>query len=329
MDRSFVYSTGDDAMGIDLNCAQLLIRAKANGVSFERLATLGRQELHANRHELLSVLSRNNYKLSLELQRKLLDPTTVYAEDFFTLLGTKEIFAIDASDYEGSQLVHDMNNPIPEDLKSSFNVVLDGGTLEHVFNFPVAAGNCMSLVRIGGRFISLTMANNFCGHGFYQFSPELFFRLLSKENGYAMEVCIEWEAVHGSNFFDVPDPASIGNRIELTSRSGTYMFVQALRLAELQSQYVPRQSDYCAQWSLTKSKMPSLGDAPMTHSRSRFRAYLKKIRFLRSAVLNSREWAREIAILRRWMIRAEYRSQALHRNTYGYLQPLADIRVRL
>jgi hypothetical protein len=316
-------------MGIDLNCAQLLIRAKVNGASFERMATLGRQELHASRPDLLSILRRNNFCPTAQCRVKLLDPTTVYAEDFFSLLGAREIVAIDASDYEGAQVIHDMNDPIPDDLESSFDLFLDGGTLEHVFDFPTASRNCMRTVRPGGRFISFTMANNFCGHGFYQFSPELFFRLLSGKNGYNMESCIEWEAVHGAKFYQVPDPASLGTRIELTSRTGTYLFVQAKRIGDISVEYTPRQSDYVEQWEASQGDQ-KIGVSDSTGiSRNRFRAFLKQSRALRSSVLKAREWARTKGPLRRWMIQTEYRRRLLHRNSRAYMRTLEEIRVKL
>ena len=316
-------------MGIDLNCAQLLIRAKMNGVSFERMGTLGRQELHASRPDLLSILRRNNYSLSPQCQAKLLDPATVYAEDFFTLLGAREIVAIDASDYEGAQVIHDMNDPIPAQLESSFDLFLDGGTLEHVFDFPTASRNCMRTVRPGGRFISFTMANNFCGHGFYQFSPELFFRLLSGKNGYDVESCIEWEAVHGARFYQVPDPASLGTRIELTSRTGTYLFVQAKRIGEISVGYIPRQSDYVEQWEASQADHKTGSSDSNSISRNKFRAFLKKSNALRSGVLKARDWARTKGPLRRWMIQTEYRRRLLHKNSRAYMRTLEEIRVRL
>jgi len=65
--------------------------------------------------------------------------------------------------------------------------VIDGGTLEHVFNFPVAIKNAMQMVRAGGRLSLSPPANNYFGHGFYQFSPELFYRVLSAEKRVPLE----------------------------------------------------------------------------------------------------------------------------------------------
>ncbi len=213
------------------------------------MATLGRQGLHANRPALISILRNAGYELSRECERKLLDPTTIYSEDFFGLLGASKITAIDANSYEGAEIVHDMNRPIPECLVSSFDLLLDGGTLEHVFDFPTAIRNVMQMVATNGRFISCTVANNFSGHGFYQFSPELFYRVLCRESGYLVETCIIWEEIHGSRFYQVPDPDTVGSRIELTSQSGTYLFLQAKRLGNVSLDHIAQQSDYMRHWS--------------------------------------------------------------------------------
>ena len=50
----------------------------------------------------------------------------------------------------------------------------------------------MEMVKRGGHFIGVTTLNNFCGHGFYQFSPELYYRVFAPGNGFEvvkMYVC--------------------------------------------------------------------------------------------------------------------------------------------
>ena len=84
-----------------------------------------------------------------------------------------------------------MNIPISDSSKDKYTVVIDGGSLEHVFNFPIAIKNCMEMLQVGGYFISLAPANNMLGHGFYQFSPELFYRIFSKENGFSVVQYVE------------------------------------------------------------------------------------------------------------------------------------------
>jgi SAM-dependent methyltransferase len=305
-------------MGIDLNGAQLLIQAHKNGVSFERMATLGRQGLHGNRQELISVLRESGYELSKDRVRRLLDPTIEYSDDFLRLLGAKEIVAIDVSDYEGAHVVHDMNRPIPDSLISSFDLVLDGGTLEHIFDFPTALRNATQMVRPNGRIIAITMANNFCGHGFYQFSPELFYRFLCPRNGYDVESCIVWEDVPSSRFYRIPDPDSIKSRINLTSEFGTYMIVQARRLGHVSREFIPQQSDYVRLWEGQPGEA-----AQHPSSLVKLKARLKHIRTLRSAIV----FVRKLLRIQRRYAAAEYRRLRIERNAHGYLMPLEDLRV--
>ena len=87
------------------------------------------------------------------------------------------------------------------------DLVFDGGTLEHVFNFTTALttasrGPAAGPVRLG------TMLNNWCGHGFYQFSPELFYRALSPENGFSV-IEMYFADVEGRHFCRVVDPAAV------------------------------------------------------------------------------------------------------------------------
>jgi SAM-dependent methyltransferase len=306
-------------MGIDLNSAQLLIKTHKDGVLFGRLATLGRQRLLGSRLELVSILRKSGYILPDALAQRLLDPRTEYSEEFFKLLGAQEIVALDVSDFEGAQVLHDMNHPIPDGLISTFDVVLDGGTLEHIFNTSIALRNVAQMLRPNGRFISLTMANNFCGHGFYQFSPELFYRFFSPENGFIMEYCVVWEDVPRSSFYYVPDPDSVRSRINLTSEVGTYMIVQAKRIGEVSLRFVPQQSDYMRQWEAGKP-----AEFPKHFLLwPKLRSFLKRIPKVQATVVSARKLLRMPTL----HSLAEYRRLRIARNSNGFLEPVKDLRV--
>jgi hypothetical protein len=111
-----------------------------------------------------------------------------FAEALFTLLGARQVSSVDASDYEQATHIHDFNQPLPTSLAKRFLVVHDGGTIEHVFNIAQAFKCCMEMVRVGGHFIQVNEANNYMGHGFWQFCPELVYRIFSQENGFQIEV---------------------------------------------------------------------------------------------------------------------------------------------
>ena len=153
---------------------------------------------------------------------------------------------MDASPFEAASDVHDLNEPIPASLKQRFSAVIDSGTLEHVFNFPQAIANAMEMVELGGHLLLLTPTNNEDGHGFYQFAPELFFRVLSPQNGYSVERMFLREHL-GRRWYEVADCAQIGHRSQFRSRGIAYLYVRARReeIVALFNSW-PQQSDYAA-----------------------------------------------------------------------------------
>lgn len=101
---------------------------------------------------------------------------------FFKLLGLKDITALDCSNYEKADFVFDLNLPVPTELKNRFSLIIDGGTLEHVFDVKQALININLMLKPGGRIIHMVPANNYVNHGFYQFSPTLFFDYYQANN---------------------------------------------------------------------------------------------------------------------------------------------------
>lgn len=234
-------------MGVNVNTARFLLEAKIQGVTFDNLATIGRSTLYVSTDDMIGLMS--TYDVSPSKTFNNTGSSHTVADDFFGMLGAKNITSIDISNYEGANTLHDMNLPIPDDLANSFDVVYDGGSLEHVFNFPQAMKNCMEMVKVGGRMIIETMANNLMGHGFYQFCPELFYRCLCPANGFHVERMIIYEIRPNKLLFNVIDPSDAQSRVELCNGFPTFMYVQAKRdaLKQCFAEY-PQQSDYEICW---------------------------------------------------------------------------------
>jgi hypothetical protein len=233
-------------MGLDTAAVQFLCAARNRGVDFSRMAMIGRQWFFPDADALERVLSV--LQISADPASLLAEP---YAEGFFELLGARSVDSLDASPYENATIIHDLNHPIPAELRERFRVVYDGGTLEHIFHFPQALKNCMEMVEVGGHFLQMVIANNFMGHGFWQVSPELAFRALSPDNGYRIVAVLLTEVEAGGGaWFAVRDPDEIRNRVELRNHRPTYMAVIAQRTAVTEIfARPPQQSDYAAAWS--------------------------------------------------------------------------------
>lgn len=236
-------------MGIDTETARFLLARRREGARFERCVTLGRQHCFLGNNETQGLL--RDFGLQPKDFPNLFSETYPrYAEPFWEMLGAKDLTTIDASDFEGATRVHDMNQPVPAAWHQAHDVVCDIGTLEHVFNFPVAIRNCLEMVKLGGHFFAQTPANNYFGHGFYQFSPELFFRVLSPGNGFQIQQCVAVEYGVRRRWFAVSDPEAIRARVTLINAAPVVLFVWAKRV-EIVPLFrgTPQQSDYASAWA--------------------------------------------------------------------------------
>lgn len=279
-------------MGLDINSVQFLLAAHERGASFEHVVMLGRQSLNVFPRTMAAVLTR--HRLSCEKFDRA-GPDCAFSEPFFEALGAKHMDSIDNSDFEGATMVHDLNQPIPAEWKQKFDVVFDGGTLEHVFNFPTALRNSMELLRTGGRLFLHTCANNWCGHGFYQFSPELFYRAFSPENGFEIERMIIHRVGPYGNWREVADPDAIRSRVELITFTPVLLLVQARRkeIKEIFST-PPQQSDYTVMWQ-GKNAGSAMIKKPRFAQIARFLNVLKNgLEFYRRQSLGNRRFFRKV-----------------------------------
>jgi len=236
-------------MGITVNGLRFLLLAKKAGADFSRTALIGRQKLELSLKELSAVI-RGEFFLPA-------DPSALraifaggFAEDLLAFLGARTVESFDCSTYEGATRVHDFNLPIPDEWASTFTAVIDGGTLEHVFNFPVAIASCLRLLGVGGHYLGISPANNYLGHGFYQFSPELYYRIFSPQNGFCVlgMFCHEGRAV--KRWYAVPDPAAVRRRLGVVNAEPLLLLVLAKKIAERPLfSPPPLQSDYLPLWS--------------------------------------------------------------------------------
>jgi hypothetical protein len=239
-------------MGIDVPSMQLLCCAKNIGVNFSDTMTVGRQHVYVPPDATASILSAIGTPRELAfaiLYRQ-------FAEPLFALLGAKQVSSVDASDFEQATHVHDLNQPLPTSLANRFSVVHDGGTIEHVFNIPQAFKNCMEMVCVGGHFIQVNEANNYMGHGFWQFCPELIYRIFSRENGFQIKAVLMHEHETGASFgtwYKVDDPAVHHCRVELMNDRPTYICTIAQRVEDRRIfARFPQQSDYVEAWKQTR-----------------------------------------------------------------------------
>ncbi|SEN48007.1 Methyltransferase domain-containing protein [Gemmobacter aquatilis] len=178
-----------------------------------------------------------------------------YCETLMSSLGFGQMEALDFSDYEGATILQDLNCPVGPELEGQFDLIFDGGTLEHVFNVPMALQSVFRMLKPGGRFISVNGMNGWMGHGLYQFNPELVWSFWKRTCGCKVHVCkaVEKDATKEGYELAFPDPAIVGRRLRFRGinfpAGRVYLYYEVERLPDSVMGERMLQSDYEVKWT--------------------------------------------------------------------------------
>lgn len=248
-------------MGLGYPMLRLMADENDKGASFESMATLGKQVAYIRPAELK--------KLSQDLKKP---PVTAefgqVGEHLFKhFLHSKNITSFDVSDFENATVIHDMNKPIDSKYYNKFDVIYDGGTLEHIFNFPVAIENVMAMLKVGGHFFSCFGANNYCGHGLYQFSFELMYQIFKPSNGFVVKEMLAMEHPYAGaelsnkyKVYEVKNPEDVCQRIICINSKPILGHLVTQKISDIEPfSFWVQQSDYQARWS----DFNNPGDVPL------------------------------------------------------------------
>jgi hypothetical protein len=246
-------------VGILYTDANVLWKARLGGVSFRETLTVGHQTLYLHSPEVRRLRREFNSAFPGRRAAPLADYRFgAFSDEFMReFLAVESLTILDISAYESAGLIHDLNQPVAPELHEHFDAVIEAGSLEHIFNFPIAVGNLMRMLKVGGFIYVSVPANNLCGHGFYQFSPELMFRIFTADNGFELRRVMlaegrfpGTELVPTRAVYEVVDPAGIGSRVRLLSRRPAILMVEARKIFSAEPfQPAPQQSDYVAAWA--------------------------------------------------------------------------------
>jgi hypothetical protein len=155
---------------------------------------IGRQTVYLSPNELIETVRGIGVDVGaagsaqLELDRSTLNRADarddlVSDRAAFSLFGETRVRAIDVNAYEGAEIVHDLNMPIPTSIRGIADVLVDGSTLDNTFDVATALRNYCEMLRPGGR---LFMANIFSAHhSAYTLTPPLTLLDYFVVNGFA------------------------------------------------------------------------------------------------------------------------------------------------
>jgi SAM-dependent methyltransferase len=200
-------------MGIARGAARLLLdECKARPFSGSVLQ-LGRQDFYFTDNQLMEWAKLHDVALNLKSttflnktgdsvsSKKYIDDIT-----FFNAIGFDSVESCDSSDYESATHVFDLNLPVSDQLYNKYDVIVDGGTLEHIFNLPQSLTNLYKMLKPGGRIIFISPSSNHVDHGFYMFSPVLFYDYYTA-NKWKIETAriFEYTSEHAKDLWNIYD----------------------------------------------------------------------------------------------------------------------------
>jgi len=189
-------------------------------------------------------------------------------------LGASSVDSIDNSDFEKANIVHDMNEEL-KIIKKRYDTIIDFGTSEHIFNINQNLRNISNLCKNGGRIVHCLPANNQCGHGFWQFSPELFFSLYDELNGYQSTKLYLIDSYDARNYWQIKKELNSPEVMSVRQEFFDFMedFVQAGRIF-----------DFSKKWN--RGDCIIFNDHLALHGRD---AFLGNNRWLRDSALKNKD----------------------------------------
>lgn len=154
-------------MGMTLYDALVLGEVALRLGSRERVLTLGVPSLNFTANAYYDVA-----RADAVIERK---ASFGSAADFFNALGFDCVDALDISNYEGANVIGDLNDPgLPDRVTGRYDLIYDSGTIEHIFEITTALRTVDALLNKGGAIVHATPSNGFLDHGFWQVSPDMF-----------------------------------------------------------------------------------------------------------------------------------------------------------
>jgi len=214
----------------------------------------------------------------------------------FQSLGFDSVESMDYSNYESPTHVHDFNLPVPEELHEQYDAIFDGGTLEHIFNFSESLKNIHRLLKTGGIVIHASPSSNRVDHGFYMFSPTVFYDYYLA-NGFEIikSYIFEYERRHDKAPWLIYDYTP--GRIQHLSFGGwgdgklLGIWFVARKLENSSCDVTPQQSYYLKAWSCDKDNQFDDSDSGSNSSDSdslvsRVKTLIKSNQFLYSSLVS-------------------------------------------
>lgn len=147
-------------MGITFQHADLILREHLHKPLPEAIYLLGRQTIHFNYETALKLFEKHKIKpcsVSIKIDRDTISarPEMQFITDdtFFGMLGVSTVHSIDHSNFEGADIIIDLNEDLPAKYSGIADFIFGGSVCDNVFAPSTYLRNLAKLLKVGGRLI--------------------------------------------------------------------------------------------------------------------------------------------------------------------------------
>jgi SAM-dependent methyltransferase len=185
-------------MGITREAAEIIMHCNSEKPIDGEFCCIGKQSVIINKNEIEKLfqyyfeckqdqikweydhLTRNSLVSYSEMTDKSFIES-IFSSDKRNRSNNINYNCIDVSDYEGANIIHDLNRPVKSELYSKFDFIFDGSCIDNVFDPACFVINISKMLKPNGRTIILTHSSLYPG-AFVMLSPEWLFSYFAVNN---------------------------------------------------------------------------------------------------------------------------------------------------
>lgn len=255
-------------MGVSKTSAFLLNELSVKGMLKGDLLQLGVQRISRDSKTLInSHVVQENVKPRVKAVSS--------KKQFWHNLGFESVTSLDYSDFEGAEIIWDLNLPLNDSFSERFDVVFDGGTMEHVFDTSSVLGNIGKLLKVGGLVIHEVPSSNSVDHGLYSFSPTLFRTYYSNHHFELIEILLIVKDRHKAKVYQYFPRVSNTEVPENWGKSHVNVWCVAKKKSDTDQLDTLQQTKYVNAWSETDHAI-----VKVLASRQKIKLFRRKVKSL-------------------------------------------------
>ena len=240
-------------MGIDVGMLDLILEESVRKPFTGEILTLGKMDVYfsaatlKSRSTAMGIELRESNNNKLAYKKSFSDHGYISDKYLFKRLGFNKVHSLDVSDYEGADVFFDLNSKeMPDEFIERFDVILESGTSEHIFHLPNLLNNLFKMLRVGGRAIHISPASNYMEHGYYMFSPRLFWDYYTANRYDINTALILRQEVKSDTINTVPYikyiPGLIEQKLNKTDGRAYFIFFIATKIKDATGSAIPIQN---------------------------------------------------------------------------------------